>query len=241
MQSEQINELVTALSKAQAVIENATLNKTNPHFKSKYADLAAIFDAVRKPLAQQGVVVSQTTELREGGLVLVTMMAHSSGQWIRSEYPLPATGRPQEIGSAMTYARRYCLSAITGIAADEDDDAEGAEHGKQRIDATAIKPKPALVSVKEIPSAPPPAPPVHPETGEVSAHTINYEQDPIAWGSKYVAALKASTMPTDLGEWAEHNKATLKLIETNAPKVFQRINAAAKVRLNELTNILDAG
>lgn len=236
MQSEQINELIGALSKANAVIENASLNKINPHFKSKYADLAAILDAVRKPLAQQGVVVSQITEIRDGGLVLVTTLAHTSGQWIRSEYPLPAAGRPQEMGSAMTYAKRYSLSAIVGIAADEDDDAEGAEHGKQRIDATgmAAKPKPTPVA------APPVEPPADPVTGELSPHLIAYDNDPIAWGSKYVAALKASELPTDLGEWAEQNKKTLKLIETNAPKVFQRINAAAKVRLDELTRTLEA-
>lgn len=233
MQSEQIDKLTEAFAKAQTTIKNASLNKINPHFKSKYADLAAIFDSVRKPLADCGLAVTQTTEIREGGFVLVTMLAHSSGQWIKSEYPLPATGRPQEIGSALTYARRYCLSAIAGIAADEDDDAEGAENGKQRIDATSIKPKPS--------PAPPVEAPADPVTGELSPHLIAYDgKDPIGWGSKYVAALKASELPTDLGEWAEHNKATLKLIETNAPKVFQRINAAAKVRLDEMTKTLEA-
>lgn len=81
--------------------------------------------------------------------------------------------------------------------------------------------------------------PVHPETGEVSPHTINYEQDPIAWGSKYVAALKATDLPSDLAVWAEENKETLATIQANAPKVFQRINAAAKARLDELTKTLE--
>jgi hypothetical protein len=233
MQSEQIDKLTEAFAKASGNIKNASMNKINPHFKSKYADLAAIFDAVRKPLADNGLVVTQTTEIREGGFVLMTMLAHSSGQWIRSEYPLPATGRPQEIGSALTYARRYSLSAITGVAADEDDDAEGAEHGKQRVDTTALK-APKLARPAPVAS------PVDPDTGEVSPHKIAYEGDPIAWGSKYVAALKASPLPTDLGEWASQNAGTLKDIGEQAPKVFQRIEAAAKTRLNDLTKTLEA-
>jgi len=59
--------------------------------------------------------------------VLHTRLLHTSGQWIASEHPLPMSGRPQEIGSALTYARRYSLSALIGIAADEDDDANAAE------------------------------------------------------------------------------------------------------------------
>lgn len=125
--SDEINELVAAMAKAAASIENAKINRVNPHFKSKYADLASCFDAVRKPLGANGLVVAQTTEIRENSFVLVTTLAHASGQWIKSEYPLPTTGRPQELGSALTYARRYSLSAITGISADEDDDAETAE------------------------------------------------------------------------------------------------------------------
>ena len=105
------------------MMENAVMNRVNPHFKSKYADLAAIFDAARKPLSANGLAIVQTI----GDGVLHTRLLHTSGQWIASEHPLPMSGRPQEIGSALTYARRYSLSALIGIAADEDDDATGAE------------------------------------------------------------------------------------------------------------------
>ena len=121
--SEQIDELAAALAKAQGMMENAVMNRVNPHFKSKYADLAAIFDAARKPLSANGLAIVQTI----GDGVLHTRLLHTSGQWIASEHPLPMAGRPQEIGSALTYARRYSLSALIGIAADEDDDATGAE------------------------------------------------------------------------------------------------------------------
>lgn len=127
MQSEATNELAGALAKAQGTMKAATFNKINPHFKNRYADLAAVVDAIRKPLADNGLSYTQTTEVREGGFVLVTTLRHSSGQWVASEYPLPVGAKPQELGSALTYARRYSLSALACIAADDDDDAEAAE------------------------------------------------------------------------------------------------------------------
>lgn len=127
--SEQISELAAALAAAQGMMENAIMNRSNPHFKSKYADLAAIFDAARKPLSANGLAIVQTI----GDNILHTRLLHTSGQWIASEHPLPMSGRPQEIGSALTYARRYSLSALIGIAADEDDDgnAISRKNGKQ--------------------------------------------------------------------------------------------------------------
>ena len=130
--SEQISELAAALAAAQGAMQNAVMNRINPHFKSKYADLAAIFDAARKPLSTNGLAIVQTI----GDGVLHTRLLHTSGQWIASEHPLPMSGRPQEIGSALTYARRYSLSALIGIAADEDDDANAANrsNGKDKTE-----------------------------------------------------------------------------------------------------------
>lgn len=130
-QSEAIDALTGALAKAQGQMKAAPLNKTNPHFKNKYADLASVIEAIRKPLADNGIAVTQTTELRDGAFCLVTRLAHSSGQWLAGEYLLPANVSPQQLGSALTYARRYSLSAIACIAADEDDDAEGARKDNQ--------------------------------------------------------------------------------------------------------------
>jgi hypothetical protein len=133
--SEQISELAAALAAAQGMMENAVMNRVNPHFKSKYADLAAIFDAARKPLSANGLAIVQTI----GDGVLHTRLLHTSGQWIASEHPLPMSGRPQEIGSALTYARRYSLSALIGIAADEDDDANAAQKGNGHKGAEPIR------------------------------------------------------------------------------------------------------
>lgn len=240
MHSEQINELTAALAKAATAVENAKVNRSNNHLKSKYADLASCFDAVRKPLGENGLIVTQTTEIREGGgMVLVTMLAHNSGQWIKSEYPLPTTSRPQELGSALTYARRYSLSAIAGIAADDDDDGQGAEEKKQIADATRLAPK--KIVAPEPPAPPPPEPPVHPETGEVGPHTIPYDgKNAIQWGSQYVAALKGAELVTDLIEWADANESTLAMIEEEAPKVSARIKAAFNVRMKELDDSLHA-
>ena len=129
--SEQVNELAAALSKAQGVMKPAIFDKSNPHFKSKYATLASIWDAIRKPLADNGLSVTQTTRMNGVGIILDTQLMHVSGQLISSEYPLVA-GAPQAMGSSMTYARRYCLSAICGITADDDDDANEAQKATPR-------------------------------------------------------------------------------------------------------------
>lgn len=129
-QSEQINELAAALAKAQGAMENAIMNRTNPHFKSKYADLSSVRDAIREPLSANGLSVVQVTQLTERGMVLRTVLMHTSGQYITTEYPLPLTPKPHEMGSAMTYARRYSLAALLCNASDEDDDGNAAQASK---------------------------------------------------------------------------------------------------------------
>jgi hypothetical protein len=129
--------LAEALAKAQAAMQNAPLNKTNPHFKSKYADLAAIRDAVTPALSANGLAITQTPTFRDGAFVLVTTLRHTGGETVESIYPL-AVDKPQVMGSALTYARRYSLAAMCGIAAEEDDDANAAQTG-----ATPATPKAA--------------------------------------------------------------------------------------------------
>ena len=130
-QSDEIGALAEALAKVQGEIETATRDSENPFYKSKYADLASIWDACRKQLAKNQLAVIQTTQNNngiDGTIILVTTLAHSSGQWIRGFLKIrPIKNDPQGIGSAITYARRYALSAIVGVAPkDEDDDAENA-------------------------------------------------------------------------------------------------------------------
>jgi hypothetical protein len=124
--SDAIDQLSKALSAAQGEMKNATLNKVNPHFKSKYADLAGIRDTVVPILAKHGLAVMQGTDTTETGLVVVTRLSHTSGQWIESRFPIAFDNKPQAMGSAYTYARRYSLSAMCCISAEEDDDANAA-------------------------------------------------------------------------------------------------------------------
>lgn len=139
MHSESTAKIAKALAAAQAEMSNATLNKTNPHFKSRYADLAAIRDAAIPALAKHGLAVTQLPDVTEDGFMLVTRLMHESGEWISSTYPLPTDlGKPQQMGSAQTYARRYSLAALVGISAEEDDDANAAEAGGSK---DTVKPK----------------------------------------------------------------------------------------------------
>lgn len=135
-QSEVINELAAALSKAQGEMQAAIKDKVNPFFKSSYADLGSVWDAARPVLSKYGLCVMQTTEMNQDGtrIIMVTTLAHTSGQWMKSFLPLnPAKNDSQGVGAALTYLRRYSLSAIVGVVCDEDDDGETAVgRGKQQ-------------------------------------------------------------------------------------------------------------
>lgn len=131
-----IDKIAQALAKAQAEITNPPRNrevtvktKTGSSYKFKYATLDSIIDHVRGPLTKHGIWFIQTLESDGAGRYrLVTTLTHESGQYITSETPLLVAGAGnQEFGSALTYMRRYALTALLGIAADEDDDANHAD------------------------------------------------------------------------------------------------------------------
>ena len=126
-QSENINELATALAKAQGEMQAAIKDCVNPFYKSKYADLGSVWDAARPVLSKNGLCVMQTTDMINDKIVMVTTLVHSSGQWMRSLLPLnPAKNDSQGVGAAITYLRRYSLSALVGVVCDDDDDGETA-------------------------------------------------------------------------------------------------------------------
>lgn len=134
MQSDNINELMTALAKAQGKMSHASKDSENPHFRSRYADLASVWQACREPLASNGLAVTQTLDFLGDRQVLVTTLGHSSGQWIKSVMVLPQTGKPQEQGSLLSYYRRYSLASIAGVyQADDDAEAAQAPHRSQAI------------------------------------------------------------------------------------------------------------
>jgi hypothetical protein len=134
--SETINELATALAKAHGEMKNPVKNKTvtvkprdsGREYKFSYAELPAVLDAITPALTANGLAIVQAMITMTDGLHLTTRLLHASGQWIESCCPLVADlSRPQTIGSALTYLRRYSITALLNIASDEDDDANGAE------------------------------------------------------------------------------------------------------------------
>ncbi len=142
--SENINEIVAALLKVQSQPMVAIKDSTNPFHKSKYADLNAVWDASRPILNAHGLCVMQIGSFEGTQPVLVTMLTHTSGQWIKSVLPLnPAKNDPQGIGAAITYMRRYGLSALVGLTCDDDDDGETASGRGKAVDK-----KPAKAEIK---------------------------------------------------------------------------------------------
>src|SRR6476659_695347 len=135
--SETIGAIATALAKAQAELENpqktltAIVHSPFPREESRtfrYASLASGLDIVRKTLSKHEVATVQTTELdKEAGVIrLTTVLAHSSGEWLSSEWPVcpvAETSAPHRMGAALTYARRYALFTLVGIAGEDDLDA----------------------------------------------------------------------------------------------------------------------
>lgn len=121
--SEKTGELAAALAKAQGEIKNAIKDSTNPHFKSRYADLASVVDACRAPLAKNGIAFSHGLDSADGQAVCVTCrLSHMSGEWMECSLTLrPTKPDPQGIGSAATYGRRYTLASMVGVATDDDD------------------------------------------------------------------------------------------------------------------------
>jgi hypothetical protein len=120
--SDSIKELATALNLAQAEMSGAKKKAANPFFKSKYADLNSVVDAIRVPFCDNGLSYSQFPLFRDGLVGVETILMHSSGEWISSELLLPMVKQdPQAAGSALTYARRYALQSIAGVPSEDDD------------------------------------------------------------------------------------------------------------------------
>ena len=128
-QSPTIGKLAAALSKAQLAMESAKKDATNPHLRNRYADLTSCWAACRKPLGDNGLAVAQLTETISASAIRIrTILLHESGEWIRSELTVPCAASKginpaQAMGSAISYGRRYGLSALIGISADDDDGA----------------------------------------------------------------------------------------------------------------------
>lgn len=152
MQSESIKEITKALATFQKEVTNASKDKTNPHFKNKYATLESYLNEINPKLSECGLAITQGLVDKD---VLETKLLHVSGEMLRFSCPLYLDRQNmQGLGSAITYARRYALAAILGMGA-EDDDAEASvdhsRHQKQPVRVPVTKQKES-VSAKPVES-----------------------------------------------------------------------------------------
>jgi len=138
--SESIKEISVALPKAQAAIKSAIKSAENPHFRSRYADLATVIEACRAALNSNGITFLQPVRASERGVIVETVLLHTSSEWISEELELPVAKQDaQGVGSAITYGKRYGLQSLVGIPS-EDDDGNAATARPKNDDAEAPPP-----------------------------------------------------------------------------------------------------
>lgn len=142
--SDSIAALAAALANAQGEMENASKNSQNPHFRSKYADLAEIINTVRPVISKHGLSVMQFPSYSDGIVHVETVIAHKSGEWMSEKCSAPAQKQdPQGVGSAISYLRRYSLAAVCNLAQEDDDANAASKAPKQSAQAPKVAPKPA--------------------------------------------------------------------------------------------------
>ena len=144
MRSESIANIAKALSQAQAVIARAEMDSTNPFLKNKYASLGSVIKAIQPVLKPNGLSYTQIVEGEGATIGVITVLMHESGEWIESRISMPlgeerGKSLAQAAGGIITYLRRYSLSAIFGVYAEEDTDAQKVEK-KAKTEAPAPEP-----------------------------------------------------------------------------------------------------
>ena len=155
--STSITTIAKSLAAASASLRNPGQDATNPHFRSKYTSLVGLIDALRAPLAAQGIIVLQPVSSPVAGRVRVTTtLLHSSGEWMSSTADLPSGATAQSFGAAVAYLRRYALQSMLGVSGDADADDDGeAERVKVEKPATKRKAEAVLTSVLTTPTSTP--------------------------------------------------------------------------------------
>ena len=145
--------LAEALAKAQGEIRNPAKGSENPHFKSRFANLADGIMAIREALSKYGIAHTQTTRIDGAALILTTTLTHAvSGESIESEWPVGAYEKltPQQMGSSLTYGRRYTLFPMVGIAGADDDDDGNAASGKGKEEDGPLIDEDQVAEIQEL-------------------------------------------------------------------------------------------
>lgn len=216
MQSESIAKLVAALAKAQKVITAPTKNREvtvtprsgGSSYKFSYTTLDALIDHVREPLTENGLWFVQTTEGTPAGFVLKTTLLHDSGEWIAGEIPMVDPGSNQQLGSALTYQRRYALAGILGIASDSDDDANGADGNA--VESSRDKATP--------PRSPPPRPAPPKPAGEAKKAAVEFAK-------QAGVDLAGLVLKEQLTAWLATNKAKVERLKDYDMELFETVSA----------------
>lgn len=138
-ETEQLNELFTALAKAQGTMKPAKKESENPYFKSSYADFNSVVEASRQALTTNGLAMIQRILPNGDGIsYLATRLCHISGQWIESKMPIvPPKADIQSLGSYITYLKRYAYAAMVGVVTEDDDGEKAMEN--TRITQTQVQ------------------------------------------------------------------------------------------------------
>lgn len=251
--SETIADLAGALAKAQGAFENPSKDrevkvrgetKTGKEFEYtfRYATFTAIVDAVRKPLADAGLSFVQMIGSDEHGFLITTRLLHASGQWVEFDTPVfVAGGGPQAFGSGVTYAKRYALSTMLGVTADEDDDANAAEGNQVDMRSRTPNAPPRPTQARQ--PSPPPARPaatapttngkqaIPASTNDEAAETFVSQSIEAIGKMKYVEALEA---------WWRDNFKPIGKLEGRYPQLYNRLLVAYDEMRDRLPHVTQA-
>jgi len=205
--SETIGEISGALAKAQSEIQGAVKDADNPFFKSKYADLSSVWEACREQLTKNEIAVIQGLDTEGSNIVVTTTLAHKSGEWMRSSLSwAPEKTNAQGIGSLITYLRRYALSAMVGVAPQDDDDGEAAMGRPQTAKMPTAKAK-------------------VPET--------NNDLDTATWFEDFKAEIDGAVSNEELNEMWQRDKALIKALDLTKEGLLIDKGKARREQLKE--------
>lgn len=224
--STEINHLAEALAKAQGEMGHAEKDRQNPHFRSDYATLASILDAVRPVLSKHGLSFTQpATNDENGNVVVETLLMHSSGQWMRSRIGCkPQKQDAQGVGSVITYLRRYALSSIVGLT-QADDDAEGEQDRRVPSKGADV---PMQAPKQQKPPAKPQGIPLI-----TSAGTTTHESGGL-WLEAFQQEIEAAGKAGMATKCWEFNKATFERVAEKAPAALAGPVETLRQRVDEL-------